>query len=355
LRAAHASPFDEAACLTSAAYAESQRGASAAAVTYAERAVQLVESQPDRRDDSLQAVVGVLASMYTRAGRYGDAAKAHERSIALMTRSGLDGTARMSTVLNNAAHNLFSAGATLESAAMYDKVLAIRLQDDAGSAYSVKSNLANALMQMGRAREAAELHQEAVAAARRTGIPVELGRSLVGASNAYREVGDLATARARLTEARAVLANALPPNHIGHAAIELAEARLLLAEGMADQALMTAATADQRFQKNAPRSTDRVFALAVAAQAQLALARPKEATASAESAVRLARELAGDFPYSFRVGFAELVCCQSRLAATIPARESCSEAQRHLLHAIGAEAPLTKEARELASVAELRR
>jgi serine/threonine-protein kinase len=355
LRAAHASPFDEAACLTSAAYAESQRGASAAAVTYAERAVQLVESQPDRRDDSLLAVVAVLASMYTRAGRYGDAAKAHERTIALMTRSGLDGTARMSTVLNNAAHNLFSAGATLESVAMFDRVLAIRLQDDAHSSYSVKSNLANALIQMGRAREAAELHQEAVAAAHRTGIPVELGRSLIGASNAYREAGDLATARARLTEARAVLADALPPNHIGHAAIELAEARLLLAEGIADKALATAVAADQRFQKNAPRSTDRVLALAVAAQAHLAMKHPQEATASADSAVRLARELAGDFPYSFRVGFAELVRCQARLEATLSARESCAESERHLSRAIGADAPLTKQARQLLGVSEQRR
>jgi eukaryotic-like serine/threonine-protein kinase len=355
LRAARASPFEEAQCLTSAAYADSQRGAAAAAVAHAERAVQLVESQPDRRDDSLQAVVAVLASMYTRAGRYGDAAKAHERTIALMERSGLEGTARMSTVLNNAAHNLFSAGATLESVAMFERVLAIRLQDDAGSGYSVKSNLANALIQLGRAREAAELHQEAVAAARSTGVPVELGRSLVGASNAYREAGDLVTARARLTEARVVLADVLPSNHPGHAAIELSEARLLLAEGIADKALATAVAADQRFQKNAPRSTDRVLALAVAAQAHLAMKHPQEATASADSAVRLARQLAGDFPYSFRVGFAELVRCQARLEATLSARESCAESERHLSRAIGADAPLTKQARQLLGVSEQRR
>src|SRR5262249_21561715 len=75
LRRAELAPAEEAECLAAAAYAEEQRGDRAKAVAYAEQALRLVDAHPGRWDDSLQAVVAVVASMYTRTGRYGEAAR----------------------------------------------------------------------------------------------------------------------------------------------------------------------------------------------------------------------------------------------------------------------------------------
>jgi hypothetical protein len=344
LRSAGREPLLEAQCLSAAAYAESQHGNHRAAIENAERAVRLVDGHPDRRDDSLHAVVALLASMYTRAGRYAEAATMHDRTLRLMESSGLDGTVRMSLALNNAAHNLFTAGATLESVRLFDRVVALDRGSGPGAGGGHRSNLANALIQIGRTREAVQLHLASAEAARAAGSPVEEGRSLLGASNALREDGDLPAARQRLDQARAVLAGVLPPNHIGNAAIEITEARLQLAERNPQSAVQTAQSAIARFDRSAPRSTDRALALATLAQAQQGAHLTREAVASAEAAVRLARELASGFPYSFRIGFPELVRCEVYLEAALPVRDSCSEAVRHLVPAIGAEAPLAKAA-----------
>jgi serine/threonine-protein kinase len=342
LRAAGGAPAEQAECLVAAAYAESQVGNQAKAIGYAEQALRIVDEHPDRRDDALHAVVASLASMYTRAGRYAEAAKLHERALQLLERSGLDGTVRMSLVLNNAAHNLFAAGATLDSVKLFER--AIAMDRNSGAPGGHKSNLANALIQVGRAREAADLHLAAANAAHAAGARIEEGRSLLGASNALREAGDLTGARQRLDQSRAVLAGLLPPAHVGNAAIEAAEARLLLAEGDAQKALASALSAEARYQKAAPRSSDRAQALADIAQIQLALHKRDEALASAESAVRLAREVAADFPYSYRVGATELVRCRALIEAARPAGEACDAAEQNLNRAIGADAPLARAA-----------
>ncbi|HUL66771.1 MAG TPA: serine/threonine-protein kinase [Burkholderiaceae bacterium] len=342
LRAARVPPVDEAECLASAAYAEEERGDRAAGVRYAEQALRIVDAYPGRWEDSLQAVVAVLASMYTRTGRYGEAAKLHERAMQLMESAGLENTVRMSITINNAAHNLFSAGATLDAVRLFERARAI--DRNIGIATTHLSNLANALIQVGRAREAAQMHLEAAAVARSSRSPIEEGRSLLGASNALREAGDLAASRQRLDEARAVLAGKLPPSHIGNAAIEGAEARLLLAEGDAQKALATAQAALARYESVAPRSSDRAMELADVAQAQLALHRLDDALVTSAASVRLARELAADFPYSYRVGVAELTRCRALTEASKPVGEACSEAERHLKRAIGDDAPLTREA-----------
>jgi tetratricopeptide (TPR) repeat protein len=341
LRAAGRAPAEEAECLVAAAYGESQRGNQAAAIAYGERAVRLVDEHPDRWDDSLQAVVALLASMYTRAGRYGEAAKLHERALQLMEKSGLDSTVRMALILNNAGHNLFSAGATLDAVRLFERAIAI---DGGVGSGGHRSNLANALIQVGRAREAADLHLAAAADARSAGSQVEEGRSLLGAANALREAGDTTSARQRLAQTRAVLAGVLPPGHIGNAAIEASEARLLLAEGKPQDALTTALSAETRYRSAAPRSSDRALALVTVAEARLALHQPRDALASAEAAVQLARELAADFPYSYRVGVAELVRCQASMEAALPAADACHEAEQHLKRAVGDEAPLARAA-----------
>src|SRR5262249_42858240 len=90
--------------------------------------------------------------------------------------------------------------------------------------------------------------------------------------------------------------------------------------------------------------SDRALALADIAQAQLAVHQPEEALANAEAAVRLARELAAEFPHSYRVGVTELTRCRVLLELARPAGESCSEAERNLKSAIGEDAPLTRGA-----------
>ncbi len=232
------------------------------------------------------------------AGRapVGDAAKAHRRAIALRgaQRTGRHGP-DVDRIEQRGAQSVQRRGHARIGAA-------VRARDGNPTAAMMpaaanrrRATSANALIQLGRAARSGRLHEEAIAASREAGVPIEVGRSLVGAAQCVSR-GRRVRGRARPAWRGSVPSSrtVLPPAHVGHAAVELAEARLLLGgRHGAPRRSKQRWQSDQRCpRRNAPRSTDRVVALTVRRRRRrLALKQPKEALASADSAVRLAREL----------------------------------------------------------------
>lgn len=338
-------------CLGGATYAAIQRGDTAAAVKFAEQTKHEAEHEAGSRLDRLAGPIAVLASAYTNDGRYAAAKQAHEEGIAILRESGLGESVRMATALNNAGVNLLQAGASKDALTAFEQALAIdRVAGTNGYSINTNVNYASSLLQVGRVAEAVALLDQAVDEARRKKNPVGLGRSLLLASRAYLFAGDLPRATTLTNEATASIDAALPPRHVGRAALLTQQGRIALAQGDTQRARDLLLESIAMFEIAGPRSSDRALALAALADVHRLRGELAEALGRAEEALALARKAAGDLPLSYRVGIAALAMCQAGIAANwTESSQSCDLAITQLAGAAGEDAPATQQARALHS------
>ncbi len=337
-------------CLGSATYAAIQRGDTAAAVEFAERAKREAEHESGPPLDRLAGPVAILASAYTNDGRYAAARQAHEQGIAILRESGLAESVRMATALNNAGVNLLQAGAPKDALAMFEQSLAIdrAAGTSAGTGgYSINTNVnyAASLLQIDRAAEAVAALDRAVEQARLQKNPVGMGRALLVASRAHLLTGDVAGATALTDEAATSINATLPPRHIARAALLTQQGRIALARGDSDRARDLLLESVAMFEAAAPRSSDRVFTLAALADVYRLRGEHADAMKRAEESLVLARQSAGDLPFSFRVGVAALAVCEASVVArAAESVQSCDLAVAQLAGSVGEDAPTTRHA-----------
>jgi eukaryotic-like serine/threonine-protein kinase len=340
-------------CLVSASYAAAQRGDTVAGVTFAERARSEAEHDSGPALDRLAGPVGVLASAYTSDGRYAAAKGAHEQGIAILRESGLAESVQMASALNNAGVNLLQAGAPKDALAAFEQSLAIdqvagTSAGTGGYSTTTHANYAASLLQVGRVTEAVASLDGTVDAARRQKNPVVLGRTLLLASRAHLFAGDVPGAAKLTDEAVATINATLPPRHIGRAALLTQQGRMALAEGDTQRAHDLLLESIAMFAAAAPRSSDRVFTLAALADVHRVRGEHADAMKRAEESLALARQSAGDLPFSFRVGVAALAMCESGIVVSAAeAAQSCDLAIAQLAGAVGEDAPTTRHARAL--------
>jgi tetratricopeptide (TPR) repeat protein len=336
-------------CWVSASYVAAELNEPTAVVEFAERAVAEAERGVGPPLDRLLGPVGVLASAYQTAGRYHDAQREHERGLAILNASGLGESVRAATALNNAALNLMLAGAVKDALEPFERTIALDRSGGARKTTSTTaSNYALALTLVGRTDEAITWSDFAIAEARRQIDERALWRALLAAARAQLQAGDLRRAEVLLKQTASALAASAPPGHVAHAALRSVQGSLAAARGdlqLAQEALIEAA---QMYAVSGPRMAGRAITLAWLADVHTRRGESAAALARAEEALALARELSGDFPYSYSVGLAALAVCNARAAAgAADAVASCELAVAQLTAAIGESAPTTRRARDL--------
>jgi eukaryotic-like serine/threonine-protein kinase len=343
-------------CLVSATYAAAQRGDTVAGVTFAEQAKSEAEHDSGPALDRLAGPIAVLASAYTSDGRYAAAKAAHEQGIAILRESGLAESVLMASALNNAGVNLLQAGAPKEALAAFEQSLTIdraagTSEGSGGYSTTTHANHAASLLQVGRVTEAAASLDATVDAARRQKNPVVLGRTLLLASRAHLFAGDLPDAAKLADEAAASIDATLPPRHVGRAALLTQQGRIALTRGDTQRARDLLLESIAMFAAAAPRSSDRVFTLAALADVHRIRGEHADAMKRAEESLALARQSAGDLPFSFRIGVAALAICEAGIAlnavSAAESTQSCDLAIAQLAGAVGEDAPTTRHARAL--------
>jgi eukaryotic-like serine/threonine-protein kinase len=343
-------------CLVSASYAGAQRGDTVAGVTFAEQAKSEAEHDSGPPLDRLAGPIAVLASAYTSDGRYAAAKAAHEQGIAILRESGLAESVQMASALNNVGVNLLQAGAPKDALAAFEQSLTIdraagTSAGSGGYSTTTHANHAASLLQVGRVTEAVASLDRTVEEARRQKNPVGMGRALLLASRAHLFAGDIPGAAKLADEAAASINATLPPRHIARAALLTQQGRIALAKGDTQRARDLLLESIAMFEAAAPRSSDRVFTLASLADVHRIRGEHADAMKRAEESLVLARQSAGDLPFSFRVAVAALAMCEAGIAVNAAraaeSAQSCDLAIAQLAGAVGEDAPTTRHARAL--------
>ncbi len=292
-----------------------------------------------------------LAESFRSAGRNTEASTAFESAFAQLAAMGRDRTEMAGTLLNNWGLSRYLLGQPREAERLFRLAVEIGSADQAGASVSpmLLNNLARPILEQGRAAEALAIADKSAAEAVRLGNDVSRMQSMLLRATAHRVLGDLTGASGLLNEFERLQADRLPPTHVAFSA--LASERALLEEARGD--IAAAATAADRAVAIAEASSQgrELLARGLLRRASLDLARDRVDEALNDAtrglALEVARSEAGSL--SSILGRAHLTMGRVFHAAARPAeaRESLSEAARHLEFALGAEHRDTQAARSI--------
>ena len=292
-----------------------------------------------------------LAESFRAAGRNTDASAAFESAFNQLAAMGRDRTEMAGTLLNNWGLSRYLLGQPREAERLFRLAVEIGSADLAGASVSpmLLNNLARPILEQGRAAEALAIADKAAAEAVRLGNDVSRVQSMLLRATAYREHGDLARASGLLNEFERLQTDRLPPTHVAFSA--LASERALLEEAHGD--LAAAAVAADRAVAIAEASSQgrELLARGLVRRANLELTRGQVADALTDATRGLEMEVARSETGSLSsiLGRAHLTMGRAFQAAARPAeaRESLSEAQRHLEFSLGADHRDTRAARSI--------
>ena len=306
--------------------------------------------RPDQR-----AVADDIRNAIAQAhGRLGEAAKAvaaYENSLAELASMGRQQTSKMAVRLNNFSLMLYAAGQPrrAQETAQRGLEIARALANNAELIANSEGNEARALIELGRYDEAKVLAEHALASAIERNDSVWTGVLALYGAPAWCASGELVRCASLLSVAREKLRTTLPPTHQALGALELAGARLALAQAQPGPARAQLLRAIAIFDAARERSPLRIRGLALLARTELQLGDPAGAAAHAAEAVTRAREVSKDFAATQWLGEALTVhaLVQRAQGHATEAQTALREALAQLQTALGDDAPATREAREL--------
>ena len=297
-----------------------------------------------------------VAEAFRAAGRNTDASVAFESAFARLSAMGRDRTEMAGTLLNNWGLARYLLGQPRDAERLFRRAVDIGSADKAGASVSpmLLNNLARPILEQGRAAEALAIAERAAAEATRLGNDVVVVQSMLFRATAYREVGDLTRAGALLAEFERLQKDRLPAGHIAFSA--LASEQALLAEARGDFA--AAARAADRAVAIAEASSQgrELLARGLLRRANLSLTqgRTDDALRDAERGLELEVARADPGSLSSILGRAYLTTGRVFHAAdrNAEARESLTQAVRHLESSVGADHADTRRAHELLATVE---
>ena len=339
--------WDEARCRVDESIAAKQKGDLARAIASAERAIALEEARSTPLGWNMDAQ-GALADAYLAAGRFGSADRAFRKQVELIEAQGRGQTRVASTILNNWAVMLQSAGQHLASVPVAERAVRIaRQQDtDGGAPWAKLGTYGIGLAAVGRSAEAIPILEEGVAKARSAGSQRRLFLALAQVSTAYREAQELEKAGQALQQAEDIVkADPAAPPQL-YATLERCRARVAVARGQAVEGAELAARAVARLDAAHRPASELIPALLALAEAQNGDGRHDAALTSAGRALKLARERLGEMTHSTFVGQSHLergvaFAGQGNLDA---GRDDLRQALEHLRASVGTDAPSTRRA-----------
>jgi serine/threonine protein kinase len=289
-----------------------------------------------------------VAESYRQAGRNRQAAEAFAAAYKQLTALGRGQTDKAATLLNNWGVAVEILGRPVEAERLYQQAIAIETTEGGAETVSpmLLNNLARALTELQRFREAVDYVDRAETKARRQGAETVVSMCLNVRTTAYRELGQLDRAGEALAEFESRWKKSFPPGQIGFATIALHYALLYLARGDARSAL---AKADESIAlcEATPEGHDRLTNyLTRRAAVRMQLKQFEEAQADAARALELALETAGPDLLTSRTGRAYLALARALKAQgkLSEARSAYTSAAKHLESSLGKEHAETLEA-----------
>jgi eukaryotic-like serine/threonine-protein kinase len=213
-------------CLERGSEIAGNRGLAGEAVARAQAARDLLKQLPIHSDLAELNTSITLASSYSGAGRFRQAAGAFENAAARLAELGRSDTQRSGTVFNNWGAALIRAGRPLDAAKVLRQSIDISMTS--GTEESVQAmplvNYARALFDLSRLAEARDYAERGLAKARKAGDEVPLREGLLLLAGIYRGQGDLDGAERALSEATVRFERSLPPAHGAFAGLALQRA-----------------------------------------------------------------------------------------------------------------------------------
>jgi serine/threonine protein kinase/tetratricopeptide (TPR) repeat protein len=344
-------------CLKSANKIASEQGKAEEAVKLAEAAQRLLRQSPFRTNYYEVDVLTHLADSYRDAGRFSEAATAFREASLKLAALGRGETKAAGTLYNNWGIVLFQTGQPLEAEKLFGRAISIYSSDEKeeGATPTSLTNRARALGQLARYAEAADYAERAYALAQRRGDQVAINANLLLRAGIYRELGDLKRAAEMLSEVEPRLRRALPPGHYAFASLMSAQAMLAQSEGNLQKSLNLSNQAVALAEEAVKAGREGVWALIIflvrRANLELDLGRAADAEADAVRAVQMLQKATQ--PGTFSSDFGRTRLTQGRALRTLgkrqEARAALQSAVEHLEHAVGADHPDTRGARQLLS------
>jgi len=285
-----------------------------------------------------------LAYAESLTGRNDLADRDYAAALKIYRDLGRDHGSAYLTILNNWALAAFSSGDIRRAHQVIEETL--RLSDPAKAPAYVLSNMAGALLTLGRLDEALAQAQRAYEQARRTGAVTFEVLALMTQSNVHRERGDLATARQLLDAAAAASAHESAQGT--RTGLRINQARLQLVSGDAAGALARIEPVAQQLEVAGARTATLSFALRVRGEARWQRGDLAGALADARRAVDIARDAQAGKPHSYVTGLSWLLLGRIEAAAgqAEASRRSLQAALDQLSPTLGDEHRETRRARD---------
>ena len=335
-------------CLQSRGEVADMRGDVSAALADA-RAAMATLGTPNPRQ-RVQAIVtrATLAGALRRMGQSADAVREFRRAIAELEAIGRGRTQQAVGLHNNLGVALARAGQTLAAVEVYRQALDIAR--GLGSVEpSPEGNYANALIELGRSREAMPLLEHAVREAKARG-DMRAGPSMMAqGARAWCFTDDLARCDQLLAAARSELAAVLPAGHSTLGTLEMTVAQLALARADPLQASAGLKRSVAIFEATREKNPFGIRALSLLARTEWQLGELDAAELHAERAVAQARDAMAGFERSQWLGSALVAqgMVQHSRGDSAAAQASWRAALTELQVTVGDSAPATAEVRRL--------
>jgi len=342
-------------CLERGAEIAANSGNSRNAVARAQAARDMLQRLPIRSELAELDTLITLASSYSGAGRFLEAAAAFEQATARLAELGRADTQRSGTVFNNWGVALIRAGRPLEA----ERVLrrSIDISRASGTEEAVQAmplvNYARVLFDLGKLDQAGDYAGRGLAKAQAAGDEVPIREGLLLLAAIYRGQGDRDRASGMVSEAAARIGRSLPPGHSAFAGLLRQRALNAQAAGDIGAALSFSSQAIAILEASVKiRGVQKLPPFLICrSEIALQLGRVDDARTDAARAISLLRD--GGQPETPSINFGRAYLTLGRALQAqgkhADARAAFRSAADHLRSALGSDHPDARSAEEQAN------
>jgi tetratricopeptide (TPR) repeat protein len=346
---ARAQPTAEIECLRFRAYVARDNNDAKATLSDTQQALALLRDSGRATPLAEADLLGDLAYSHYLFGNAADADRTYALAVDRFRAAGRGDGPSVVILLNNWGIASFAAGDVQRAFASYDDALRIatRLTAEGEPPVYLLANRGIANATLARYDAAIADFRRAHAQAVATGNSASIASSLAGMAAAYREKGDPVRAAALLSEARGLIGKSVPAGSVPTISIKQIEARVALLDGRWSEARAAYDEIIEFFDARNMRVGPVVTALRGRAEAHLHDGALDRAATDLDRALKMARALQGDKPYSSHVGLSLAVLHRLQLARgdVDNARRTATEAVVHLTGALGEDHPEARRTR----------